>query len=103
MDSSSIRDDVSRESLAEKLGDFTTTPRVLVLSLLAIVIGFVSAFVALALLRLISFFTNFFFYQRLSFESASPAFHHLGWAVVLVPVVGALVIGVMARYGSERI
>src|SRR6184192_1284890 len=34
---------------------------------------------------------------------ASPAGNHLGGYSVLVPVAGALVIGVMARYGSERI
>ena len=85
------------------LGDFTTTPRVLLISGLAIAIGLVSACVALALLRLIALFTNLFFFQRLSFAPASPAAHHLGALVVLVPVAGALVIGLLARYGSERI
>src|SRR5262249_49038117 len=33
----------------------------------------------------------------------APAGHHLGPFVVLVPIAGALVIGLMARYGSERI
>jgi chloride channel protein, CIC family len=33
----------------------------------------------------------------------SPAGNHLGVLVVLVPVIGALIIGCMARYGSERI
>src|SRR5206468_5211254 len=41
--------------------------------------------------------------HRWSLATASPAGHHLGIGVVLVPVVGALIIGVMARYGSERI
>ncbi len=86
-----------------KLGDFTTTPRVLVLSLFALVIGILGAFVALALLRLIGLFTNLFFFQRWSTALVSPAGNHLGIWEVGVPVIGALIIGLMARYGSERI
>lgn len=87
----------------ETLGDFTTTPRVLVISALALIIGAVCAFVALVLLRLIGLFTNLFYYGRWSSELVSPVGHHLGWFSVFVPVVGALAIGFMARYGSERI
>ncbi|HZE09541.1 MAG TPA: chloride channel protein, partial [Gemmatimonadaceae bacterium] len=85
------------------LGDFTTTPRVITLSVMAIVIGVIGAYVALALLRLIGLFTNLFFFQRWSTALVSPAGNHLGVFEVLVPVIGALVIGFMARYGSERI
>lgn len=85
------------------LGDFTTTPRVITLSVMAIVIGVIGAYVALALLRLIGLFTNLFFFQRWSTVLVSPAGNHLGIFEVLVPVIGALVIGFMARYGSERI
>ena len=86
-----------------ELGDFTTTAGVLPISLLAIAIGALSAFVALALLRLIGLFTNLFFFGRWKSSLIPPAGNHLGVFVVLVPVVGALIIGVMARYGSERI
>jgi H+/Cl- antiporter ClcA len=86
-----------------KLGDFTTSPRVLAISILAIGIGFISTFVAWALLRLIAFFTNVFYYGHASTVLVSPAANHLGWWAVLVPVGGGLVIGLMARYGSERI
>ena len=85
------------------LGDFTATPRVLFISLLAIVIGVVAAYVALALLRLIGLFTNIFFYGRLNTTLVSPAGNHLGWWEIAIPVVGGLIVGVMARYGSERI
>ena len=85
------------------LGDFTTTPRMIVISLLAIGIGVISAFVALVLLRLIGLFTNLFFFQRWDSSLVSPAGNHLGIFEILVPVVGALIIGIMARYGSERI
>ena len=85
------------------LGDFTAGPRLIPISLIAIAIGVLSAYVALALLRMIGLFTNLFFYQRWSFDLVSPAGNHLGLCEVLVPVVGALIIGLMARYGSERI
>ncbi|HKO95039.1 MAG TPA: hypothetical protein VJU61_27985, partial [Polyangiaceae bacterium] len=85
------------------LGDFTTTPRVVPIAALAIAIGVLASFVALALLRMIGLFTNLFFFQRWSTQLATPADHQLGELVVFVPVVGALIIGVMARYGSDRI
>jgi len=85
------------------LGDFTTTPRVALIGAMAVGIGLICAYVALALLTLIGLFTNLFFYQRWNTALVSPAGHHLGPFVVVVPIVGALVIGVMARFGSERI
>ncbi|HEX7362956.1 MAG TPA: chloride channel protein [Bryobacteraceae bacterium] len=87
----------------EELGDFTTTTRVIPISLLAIAIGFVAAFVAWALLRLIGIVTNLLYYQRVNDALSSPAGSHLGLLVILVPVLGGLVVGLMARYGSERI
>lgn len=65
-----------------KTGDFTTTPRVIPIALLAIGIGFVSTFVAWLLLRLIAFFTNAFYYGRMSTVFRSPAGNHLGWFAV---------------------
>lgn len=85
------------------LGDFTTSPRVILISAVAIGVGAISAFVALALLRLIGLFTNLFFFQRWDTNLVSPAGNHLGIWEVFVPAIGALVIGLMARYGSERI
>ncbi len=86
-----------------KLGDFTTTPRVIFISVLALGIGAIGAFVALILLRLIGLFTNLFFFQRWDTALVSPAGNHLGILVIFVPVIGALIIGLIARYGSERI
>ena len=88
---------------AQELGDFTATPRVLWVSLLAIGIGVISSYVALALLRLIGLFTNLFYYGRWRTDLVSPAGNHLGIWAVLVPMAGALLIGLMARFGSERI
>jgi H+/Cl- antiporter ClcA len=96
------RQDRDRD-IAESLGDFTATPRLLLISLFATCIGVVGAFVALGLLKLIGLFTNLFFFQRFSTVLITPEAHGLGPFVILVPVIGALIIGVMARYGSERI
>ena len=87
----------------EELGDFSTTSRTLPISALAMGIGALCAFVALVLLRLIGLFTNLFYFGRWSTTMVSPIGNHLGVYSVLVPVAGALIIGVMARYGSERI
>jgi H+/Cl- antiporter ClcA len=75
----------------------------LLLCALALPIGVIGAFVAKALLWLIAVITNLAFFLRWSTEPVLPQQHHLGWGVVLVPIAGALVIGAMARYGSERI
>jgi len=88
---------------SQELGDFTTTARVIPISLLAVGIGILATYVAWALLRLIGFFTNLFYYGRTGTALVSPAGNHLGWFAVLVPVAGGLIIGFMAYYGSERI
>ncbi len=94
---------VSEQSTSEPQGDFTATSRVLLMSLLAIAIGILSTFVAFALLRLIGLFTNLFYFHRWSTTLVSPAQNTLGGYAVLVPIAGALIIGLIARYGSERI
>jgi H+/Cl- antiporter ClcA/CBS domain-containing protein len=76
---------------------------VLPISGLALVIGGLASVVALALLRLIGLFTNLFYFGRWSTALVSPSGNHLGYFSVLVPIGGALIIGFMARYGSERI
>jgi chloride channel protein, CIC family len=85
------------------LSDFSTSPRVLLLCLLALPIGVIGALVAKALLWLIAVITNAAFFLKWSSVAATPETNHLGPWVIAVPVVGALVIGFMARYGSEKI
>lgn len=85
------------------LADFSTDRRVLTLSAMAIVLGIISSLVAYALLWLIATITNLAFYQRFSSLPAVPQGHHLGYWVIGVPMVGALIIGLMARFGSEKI
>lgn len=87
----------------QELGDFTATWRVLPISLLAMGIGVVCAFVALALLRLIGLCTHLFYYGEWKGSLISPAGNHLGYWSVLVPVAGGMIVGVMARFGSDRI
>jgi chloride channel protein, CIC family len=87
----------------EQLGDFTATLRLVPISLLAIFIGFVASLVAWFLLKLIGFFTNIFYFGRVDTALTSPAGNHLGAWEIAIPVIGALIVGVMARYGSEKI
>lgn len=88
---------------APDLGDFTATRRTIPIAGLAAAIGALGAVVAVALLRLIGLFTNLFYYQRWDTSFVSPADNTLGALALLVPVLGGLVTGLMARYGSERI
>ena len=83
--------------------DFASARRLPAIAALAGVIGAVSTGAAWALLHLIRVFTNLFFFQVLSDRAVSPAANTLGLAVVAVPVIGGLVIGLMARFGSEKI
>jgi H+/Cl- antiporter ClcA/CBS domain-containing protein len=77
--------------------------RVVVISLVAIVIAAGAGLVAQALTRLIGLITNLSFYGRISFAFSSPAYNHLGAWVIVVPVIGGIIVGLMARYGSESI
>ncbi|RFP23069.1 CBS domain-containing protein [Duganella sp. BJB488] len=83
--------------------DFDGNARLVLIAAIAAVVGALSTLTADLLLHAISFFTNLFFFQRLSTEAASPAAHTLGAWVIAVPVFGGLVIGLIARYGSEQI
>jgi len=85
------------------LRDFTVDGRVWLLSSLAVVIGVGATFLAVILLRLIAFFTNLFYYHRLSLAGVSPAGSSLGYWMMVVPVVGGIVVGLMARFGSDKI
>lgn len=88
---------------ANELGDFRTDTRMLVLAGMAVPVGIISALVAKALLWLIALITNICFFHRLSTAPALASAHHLGWWVVAIPAAGGLLIGLMARYGSDKI
>ena len=88
---------------SSRLSDFRANHRMLLLAAIAAPIGVISAFVAKALLWLIASITNFVFFQRFSVGTLPLTHHHLGAWVIAAPVAGALIIGLMARYGSEKI
>jgi H+/Cl- antiporter ClcA/CBS domain-containing protein len=88
---------------AESLGDFIASPRILVLALLGVPIGLIGAVLAWLLLNLIGLFTHLLFFGRIGFDLVSPAGAPPSIWIVIVPVLGGLVVGLMARYGSEKI
>ncbi|MGZ3457819.1 MAG: chloride channel protein [Archangium sp.] len=77
--------------------------RVVYISGLCILIALAAGLVARVLVELITLITNISFFGRVSFHEASPADNQLGLWVLVIPVLGALVVGVMARYGSKAI
>ncbi len=83
--------------------DFSTNARLPGISALAAVIGALSTLAAFVLLSLIHLFTNLFFFGVFSVADHSPAQNTLGAWVILIPVAGGLIVGLMARYGSEKI
>ncbi|HEX6999929.1 MAG TPA: chloride channel protein, partial [Gammaproteobacteria bacterium] len=86
-----------------RLGDFTTDPRVLVISAIAVLVGTAGVISGALLLALIRLVTNLAYFGRFSLADLALEDATLGPWSVLVPVAGALVIGLMARYGSEKI
>jgi H+/Cl- antiporter ClcA/CBS domain-containing protein len=77
--------------------------RVVFVALLAILIAIIAALIAQGLMHLIWFCTNISFYGKASFARSSPELHHLGAWVIAIPVIGAILVGFMARYGSKAI
>jgi H+/Cl- antiporter ClcA len=77
--------------------------RSLFVSLLALVLGVAAALAAHLLQALIALFTNVAFHRRVSFDDASPRDDTLGPLVIVVPAIGGLVVGAMARWGSKAI
>ncbi len=88
---------------ALELGDFTATPQLLRLVPLGMAVGALSAGISLALLDMIGLFTNLLYFGRLSFQLSSPYRNTLGPLAVLIPILGGLLVGLMARFGSEQI
>ena len=74
-----------------------------IVSLLAALIGVLAGIIAYLLYNLIGLFTNIFFYHRVSFAFISARNNHLGLLVIVTPVIGGIIVGIMARYGSDKI
>lgn len=88
---------------SDTLRDFSASPRVLLLAAMALVAGTAGAFAACVLLKLIALFTNLAYLQRLSFDPINLISDHLPLWTAAIPVIGSIVIGLMARFGSEKI
>jgi len=93
----------SDTSDSRHLRDHSADWRMVTLIAAALVIGAGAALGAWLLLKLIAIATNLFWFGRLSVASVDPVDAHLGLTVVAIPVIGSLMIGLMARFGSEKI
>ena len=85
------------------LRDFTTDARVLLVAAIAVVVATAALFAGIALLKLIRLATNIAYFGQFTLADLKLQDTPLGLAAVVVPVIGALIIGVMARFGSEKI
>ena len=81
----------------------SVTFRIFLVSVLAALIGVAAGFLAFVLYKLIALFSNLFFFQRISFNQAYVQNNQLGLLVVLIPIVGGVVVGLMAKFGSPKI
>jgi chloride channel protein, CIC family len=86
-----------------RLGDFTTSPRVLLISAVAIVVGAAGALAGDFLLALIKLCTNLAYFGRFTLADLDLGHSPLGMAAIVVPMAGAFIVGLMARFGSEKI
>lgn len=77
--------------------------RVFYLGLQAVINALIIGFIAKGLVYLIDIITNLAFYGKFSIAPASPAHNNLGWIVVAIPIIGSLLVGLIARFGSKAI
>jgi H+/Cl- antiporter ClcA len=90
-------------NLAEGRGDFSVDRRLALVSAIALGVGMLGTIAAVALLDVIRFFTNLFWFGQVDLIARSPAENHLGAWGILVPALGGLIVGLVARFGSEKI
>ena len=86
-----------------RLGDFTTDVRVLLIAVISIVVASAGVLAEVGLLNLIRLFTNVAYFGKFSLATHNLADLPLGLATFFVPIAGSLIIGFMARFGSEKI
>ncbi|MGA8621123.1 MAG: hypothetical protein WB660_21690 [Candidatus Sulfotelmatobacter sp.] len=88
-------------------GESVITPpaqfRMLLISFLAAGLGLVAGCIAFLLYKLIGLFTNIFFFHRFATDFSSACLNHLGLWVIVTPVIGGIIVGFMAKYGSPKI
>ncbi|MBS1815562.1 MAG: chloride channel protein [Acidobacteria bacterium] len=90
-------------AVESELGDYTADRRMIFISGLAIIVGALGAVLAWFLYRLIMLATNIFYFGHVTAQYADPAASPFGWKAIFVPVIGGLIVGLIARYGSAAI
>ncbi|MDE2451025.1 MAG: chloride channel protein [Gammaproteobacteria bacterium] len=98
-----MKSSVSTLGVHDTLRDFTADRRLLVLSAMAIATGSFGAGAAWVLLKLIALVTNFCYFHVYSTATSYLSHAKLGPGSILIPVVGGIIVGLMARYGSSKI
>lgn len=99
--STSLQGDLQQEKTNEYISP--DKKRLLYVSLLAVMIGIFTSFLSKGLVMLINLFTRVFFFHQFSFAPVNPGDNSYGPFMILVPVVGGIVVGFMAVYGSKGI
>jgi len=87
----------------DRLADFTASPRMLLIAAMAAVVGIFGALAAAVLVRLIALITSLVYFHRVAIADVPPGQNALGLWAIGVPIAGGLIIGLLARYGSEKI
>ncbi len=97
----SLNATLESEDIQSKFTD--NKKRLLVISSLAVLVAIAISFIAKFLVYLISLITNISFHGKFSIADASPVGNGLGIWVILIPVAGGIIVGLMALYGSKAI
>ena len=92
-----------KRAAQETLGDYSADSRMLLLAGLAAIVGAAGAGFAWMLLKLIYIVTNLFYFHRFATNFVDPGTNTLGWKAVFVPVMGGLIVGAIAKFGSAKI
>jgi CIC family chloride channel protein len=77
--------------------------RMVLMSFLAAGVGLIAGLIAFVLYKLIGLFTNIFFYHRFAADFISARHNQLGLWVIPIPVIGGIIVGFMAKYGTSKI
>lgn len=77
--------------------------RVVLICGLAVLLALVTGFVAQLLVAIIHLVTNAAFFGRLSIHAVQPGESHAGLVILLIPPIGGVIVGLMARFGSKAI
>ncbi len=85
------------------MGEPNSSYRLFFMSILAALVGLSAGIISFVLYNLIGLFTNLSFYHRFSFQFVTPQYNTLGLVAIIVPVIGGLIVGVMAKYGTSKI